>query len=202
MCSPRLGNGVPALVMMNGGSSSMVLFQVPPGTGLGDAFFQVDLDVEASPEKVLSNQLLRPVNEVAPAIFPNGAAYHLDESPITEQQPALPGETVLITGITGLGDAASPALTVMVGGLNAQVVSLQESVWSFEFTGISTLEMVVPEGLGPGSYPVKLTIKEASFQRLNFLIVGSDGGGGSQYSRTSDRSIDVPSLREQLSNNP
>jgi len=58
-------NETPTLVMMNGGSSSMVLFQVPGSTTLGNAFFQVDLDVEASPAKVLSNQLLRSVSEVA-----------------------------------------------------------------------------------------------------------------------------------------
>ena len=81
-------NDIPAFLMMNGGSSSMVLFQVPPETTPGNASFQVDLDVEASPEKVLSNQLLYPVSEVAPAIFPNGAAYHLDESP---RRPAAPG---------------------------------------------------------------------------------------------------------------
>jgi len=64
----------------------------------------------------------------------------------------------------------------MAGGLSAQVVSLRQAVWSFEFTGIYTLEMVVPEGLGPGSHPVKLAIKETSFTRPNFLIVGATGG--------------------------
>ena len=152
-------------------SSSVVFFQIPEGTGVGTALFQVDVDQEASPSKVLSNQLLRPVSEFAPAIFESGAAYHLDQSAVSEQNPALPGETVLVTEITGLGAAESPELTVMVGELAAQVVSLEERM---DLSGVYTLEMIVPEGLGPGSYPLKLTVGGASFTRPDFLIVGGE----------------------------
>lgn len=142
-----LVNDVPAtLVLPDRASSNSLLFQIPAETPAGEAFFQVSAD------GVLSDQFMAPVSEFAPAIFEDGAAYHRDRSIISAENPALPGETILVTGITGLGAAQPPQLTVMAGGLPAQVTSLEEAAWNFESPGVYTLEMIVPQGLAPGSH--------------------------------------------------
>jgi len=196
-----LVNDVPAtLVLLDRASSDTLLFQIPAETPVGEAFFQFSVG------GVLSDQFMSPVSEFAPAIFDDGGAYHRDRSLISAENPALPGETILVTGITGLGAAQPPQLAVMAGGLPAQVTSLEEAAWDFESPGVYTLEMIVPQGLTPGSHPLTLTVGDASFSRSglpvqrNLVENGSfedpaiaDGGasGAQPTGWTSDQGFEI-----------
>ena len=136
-------NGVETLSF--GDSTSLQFFQVPSETVVGPATFTVSVD------GVMSAPFDFRVNEFAPTAAWEGDDYHLDRSPLTAENPALPGETVLSTGITGLGTELPPQLAVTVGGLPVEIVSLQDNVeFEFSLPGVYTLEAIVPEGSRTG----------------------------------------------------
>ena len=162
-------NGVPALVVPDPGETSFVTFQLPRETAVGPADFVVTVGGVASAPFNFS------VSEFAPVIADEGQALRQDGSPITNENAPIPGETVTITGITGLGAGDSPQVTVTIGGLPVQVLSLQDNVPPFFLAGAYTMALIVPE-LAPGFYPGTLTVGGATYMTPGLLVVGSAQG--------------------------
>ena len=152
-------------------SSGRVFFRVPPETALGPAEFRVTVGGQ-------SDTFTFPVSAFAPTAAIEGDLYHLDRTPVTEDDPASPGETILATGITGLGVPQPPQLTITAGGQQVEIVSLEDNVeFEFSLPGVYTAELIVP-GLEPGCYAGTLTIGGVSWTAPDLFPVGAGGGKG------------------------
>ena len=159
-----------------GDSTSKVFFMIPSETLVGPATFTVAVD------GVMSAPFDFRVSEFAPTGAFEGDTYHLDRTPVSLENPAQPGETVLGTGITGLGAEHPPQLSVTVAGHPVEILSLEDNV-AFEFSlpGVYTLEAIVPAELAPGAYQGTLTVGGVSWtfsDPEDLLFVGSGDGQG------------------------
>jgi len=162
-------NGVAALVAPEPGVTTAVAFQLPRGTAVGTAEFVVSVG------GVASAPFSFPVSAFAPAIAGAGETYHADGSRVTSTSPIAPGERILVTGVTGLGAGDSPQVTVTIGGLPAQVNSVQDNVFEFFTPGVYTLDLTVPEGLAPGMYLGTLTVGGVTLEVPDIVIGTPDG---------------------------
>jgi uncharacterized protein (TIGR03437 family) len=163
-------NGVDAPLLFV--SPTQINFQVPYGTPLG-----VGVSVIASLNGQQSVSEPTAVAEFAPALFVNPdtgepiVQRHADGSLITAQNPAKPGDTLVlyVTGIGGLdnppstGAAASDSPlamstvlpTVSVGGIEATVLFAGLAP---DFAGLGQINIQLPAALAQGT-PLPLTIR-------------------------------------------
>ncbi len=187
------GNEPPTKVILNGEqtlsqalSSGWILFHVPPDTPLGDANVAVEIDGLTS----------APFGFTLSAYAPTGLSgtedYHLDHYRIAPGNPAVPGETIISTGITGLGADPNPAISATLGGLPVQIVSLENVFLNrtssepdgravlneLVLPGVYTLTAVVPPGLQPGEHVATLTVGGITFDNIRWTVLIGDGGGG------------------------
>lgn len=134
-------NGFEAIVPEAFLADDELIFQVPVGIEVGPASFTVSVSGVASAPFSFS------VSMFAPIIPDLGDAFHLDGSVVSVANPSVPGETVRVTLITGLGAAHPPALTVSVNGFPVEIVSLNDNVEPFFQDGLYTMVAIVPLGL-------------------------------------------------------
>jgi uncharacterized protein (TIGR03437 family) len=160
-------NGTPAplLAVVNAGGSEQINFQMPWEVA-GQATVQVVIDNGVSSNTAVAVS----VTQAQPGIFVvdsvgDGAITHVNGSLVTTENPAAPGETVVMYA-TGFGPV-SPAVTtgqaptglsyttleptITIGGLTATVVFSGEAPY---FVGLSQLNITVPTTAPPGSLPL------------------------------------------------
>ena len=92
-------NGVIAVILPQFTTpGTEVYFHVPPSTAIGSATVVITADGFSSTPFGVA------VYPFAIDAFSDGAAYHLDKTAVSGENPALPGENLLVTGLTGLGE--------------------------------------------------------------------------------------------------
>jgi uncharacterized protein (TIGR03437 family) len=156
------------------------------------------------------------ISEYAPTVYrESNEDYHLDGYRVTEQNPALPGETILNTGITGLGAAPNPEVTMTLGGLPVEIVALDEVYMDarrsgpeghyvleeVELPGIYTMQWIVPPGIEPGWQSGTLSVAGVTFtppddigSQIYIGGGGGSGGGGEGTPSISEGGIVLASL--------
>jgi uncharacterized protein (TIGR03437 family) len=136
-------------------SPGQVNAQIPWDTTPGPGAFTVFVD------GALGNTITAEIGYFAPGIFL--VAHRAGGVPVSPQQPALPGETLIIYA-TGLGPARSSQLdrpvtetpTVRVGGVPATVESAELAPG---FVGLHQVRIQLPDGAPAGtSVPLTLTV--------------------------------------------
>ena len=146
-------------------NEDVIEFTIPPETPVGPTRFQV------SNNGVLSQVFTASISQYAPTTF---GANHTNGAGIDANNPASPGEKVLI-GITGLGAVDPPPVqSVSMGGFSVAVESLKDNVPIYNFLGIYTVVFAVPPQLGSGTYPVTVTIGGIT-SNANLIPVASTG---------------------------
>ncbi|MDA1237287.1 MAG: hypothetical protein O3A53_21180 [Acidobacteria bacterium] len=159
-------NGNEAFVVEAFRTDEDLVFLVPPETPVGPATFTMRVD------GVTSAPFAYNVDAFAPFIADLGDAFHLDGSVVDEFNPAVPGETVKVTLLTGLGANEPPQLSVSVDGLPADILALEDEVEPLFLDGVYTMTAVVPAGLAPGFYPGLFEIGGTQYLTSGFLEVG------------------------------